>query len=221
MVPSGGFVEAQCGFRGATVKRPCGLAVVPGASAGGRQIVAQVSPFDELPPSSQDYGGHGRAPSLSRSNLQLSLRSRLEACATFADRHRQPTEAPPDASGPKANFPLLPSVGRARIFPNAARGPQPKVGRQVPLPAGGHRDVPAHQVRGSPGNRRRRVRNGSIFHTLLAGGATECLENYYVVEGRRDFRVYDKTRRRRVNRCGSPAGGGFCFSPHELEMGGE
>ena len=46
------------------------------------------------------------------------------------------------------------------------------------------------------------------FHTLLAGGATECSEHYYAVEGRRGFRAYDKTARR------------FCFSPHELEMGG-
>ena len=46
------------------------------------------------------------------------------------------------------------------------------------------------------------------FHTLLAGGATECSEHYYAIEGRRDFRAYDKTARR------------FCFSPHELEMGG-
>ena len=30
-------------------------------------------------------------------------------------------------------------------------------------------------------------------HTLLAGGATECLENCYVVEGRRDFRAYAPT----------------------------
>jgi hypothetical protein len=46
------------------------------------------------------------------------------------------------------------------------------------------------------------------FHTLLAGGATECSEHFYAVEGRRAFRAYDKTARR------------FCFSPHELEMGG-
>ena len=45
------------------------------------------------------------------------------------------------------------------------------------------------------------------FHTLLAGGATECSENCYVVEGRRDFRAYYKTARR------------FCLSPHDLEAG--
>ena len=46
------------------------------------------------------------------------------------------------------------------------------------------------------------------FHTLLAGEAIECSGNYYVVEGRRDFRADEKTARR------------FCFSPHELARGG-
>ena len=41
------------------------------------------------------------------------------------------------------------------------------------------------------------------FHTLLAGGATECLEHYYGVEGRRDFRAYDKT----LVACGAASGG--------------
>jgi hypothetical protein len=43
------------------------------------------------------------------------------------------------------------------------------------------------------------------FHTLLAGGATECSGNCHAVEGRRDFRAYVKTAWR------------FCFSPHELK----
>ena len=42
------------------------------------------------------------------------------------------------------------------------------------------------------------------FHTLLAGGATECSANRHTVEGRRDFQAYVKTAWR------------FCFSPHEL-----
>ena len=41
------------------------------------------------------------------------------------------------------------------------------------------------------------------FHTLLAGGATECSEHYYADEGRRDFRAYDKT----LVACGAASGG--------------
>jgi hypothetical protein len=59
------------------------------------------------------------------------------------------------------------------------------------------------------------------FHTLLAGGATECSEDYYVVESRRDFRADDKTASPFDKlRAPSLSRGRFCFSPHDLEMGG-